>query len=100
MAEATWFVAIGALERVFTAYPACATAEILSARHVPLRRAFVHEVILERAMIILGIVLLILGFVFSIHILWILGIIALVIGAILAIAGLAGREVAGRRHWY
>ena len=51
-------------------------------------------------MIILGIVLLILGFVFSIHILWILGIIALVIGAILAIAGLAGREVAGRRHWY
>jgi uncharacterized membrane protein HdeD (DUF308 family) len=51
-------------------------------------------------MIILGIILLVLGFVFSIHILWILGIIALVIGAIIAIAGFAGREVGGRRHWY
>ncbi len=52
------------------------------------------------AMIVLGIILLVLGFVFSIHILWILGIIALAIGVILAIAGFAGGEVAGRRHWY
>lgn len=51
-------------------------------------------------MIILGIILLILGFVFAIHILWILGIIALVVGVILAISGFAGREVAGRRHWF
>lgn len=51
-------------------------------------------------MIILGIILLVIGFVASIHILWILGIIALVIGAILAIAGLAGREIGGRRHWF
>lgn len=51
-------------------------------------------------MIILGIILLVLGFVLAIHILWILGIIALVIGVILAIAGFAGREVAGRRHWF
>ena len=54
----------------------------------------------EKVMIILGIILLVLGFVFAIHILWILGIIALVIGAILAIAGFAGREVGGRRHWF
>jgi uncharacterized membrane protein HdeD (DUF308 family) len=54
----------------------------------------------EHAVIILGIILLVLGFVFAIHILWILGIIALVIGVVLAIAGFAGREVAGRRHWY
>jgi hypothetical protein len=51
-------------------------------------------------MIVLGIILLVLGFIFSIHILWILGIILLVIGAILAVVGLAGREVGGRRHWY
>lgn len=51
-------------------------------------------------MIILGIILLVIGFVAGIHILWILGIIALVIGAVLAIAGLAGREIGGRRHWY
>jgi hypothetical protein len=51
-------------------------------------------------MIILGIILLVLGFVFSIHLLWIIGIIVLVIGAVLAIAGLAGREIGGRRHYY
>ena len=36
-------------------------------------------------MIILGIVLLIIGFVAAVHIIWILGIIAVVIGAVLAI---------------
>ena len=51
-------------------------------------------------MIILGIILLVIGFVAGIHILWILGIIALVTGAILAIAGFAGREIGGRRHWF
>jgi hypothetical protein len=50
--------------------------------------------------ILLGVVLLIIGFVTSIQIIWILGIIAVVIGAVLAIAGLAGRAVAGRSHWY
>jgi uncharacterized membrane protein HdeD (DUF308 family) len=54
----------------------------------------------DHVMIILGIILLVLGFVFSIHLLWILGIILLVIGAVLAIAGFAGREIGGRRHWY
>jgi uncharacterized membrane protein HdeD (DUF308 family) len=51
-------------------------------------------------MIVLGVVLLIIGFVAHIAILWTLGIIVLVIGAILAIAGAAGRAVGGRRHWY
>jgi len=51
-------------------------------------------------MIVLGIILLVIGFIAHISILWILGIILLVIGAILAILGFAGREVGGRRHWY
>lgn len=51
-------------------------------------------------MIILGIILLILGFVFHISILWILGIIALVIGLILFLLGSMGRAVGGRRHYY
>lgn len=51
-------------------------------------------------MIILGIILLIVGFIAAVHILWILGIIVLVIGAVLAIAGFAGREIGGRKHWY
>jgi hypothetical protein len=51
-------------------------------------------------MIILGIILLITGFIAHIPILWSLGIIVLIIGAILALLGVAGREIGGRRHWY
>ncbi|HEX8094254.1 DUF6131 family protein [Jatrophihabitans sp.] len=51
-------------------------------------------------MIILGIILLIIGFITGITILWTLGIILLVIGLILAVVGSAGRGVGGRRHWY
>ena len=51
-------------------------------------------------MIILGIILLILGFVFAIHILWIIGIILLVVGLILALLGATGRALGGRKHWY
>jgi hypothetical protein len=51
-------------------------------------------------MIALGVILLILGFVFGIHLLWSLGVILLVIGAVLWILGSVGRPVAGRRHWY
>jgi hypothetical protein len=50
--------------------------------------------------IVLGIILLVIGFIAKIAILWTIGIILVVIGAILAILGLAGREVGGRRHWF
>jgi len=50
--------------------------------------------------IILGIILLILGFVLSVPILWTLGIILVVIGVILFVLGAAGREIGGRKHWY
>ena len=51
-------------------------------------------------MIILGIILLVVGFVAHISILWTIGIILLVIGVILAIVGATGRAVGGRKHWY
>lgn len=51
-------------------------------------------------MIILGIILLVVGFIAKISILWTIGIILLVIGAILAIVGGTGRLVGGRKHWY
>jgi uncharacterized membrane protein HdeD (DUF308 family) len=51
-------------------------------------------------MIILGIVLLIAGFLLKISILWTLGIVALVVGAILAILGTTGRAIGGRRHYF
>jgi len=51
-------------------------------------------------MIVLGIILLVIGFIAKIAIVWTIGIVVLVIGLILAVLGLAGREVAGRRHWF
>jgi hypothetical protein len=50
--------------------------------------------------IILGIILLILGFVLGVPILWTIGIILVVIGVILMILGAGGRAIGGRRHWY
>jgi hypothetical protein len=51
-------------------------------------------------MIILGVVLLIVGFLTGIPIIWTLGIIALVVGVILAIIGASGRAVGGRAHYW
>jgi hypothetical protein len=50
--------------------------------------------------IILGVVLLLIGFLAHIPILWTLGIIAVVVGAILFLLGAAGREIGGRRHYW
>ncbi len=52
------------------------------------------------AMIILGIILLVVGFVAHISILWTIGIILLIVGVILAILGATGRVVGGRKVWY
>lgn len=52
------------------------------------------------SVIVLGIVLLILGYLLSIPILATLGVILIVIGAVLWILGSVGRPVGGRRYWY
>jgi hypothetical protein len=51
-------------------------------------------------MIILGVILLVLGFLLGIPILWTIGIIVLVIGLVLLLLGSMGRAVGGRRHYY
>lgn len=51
-------------------------------------------------MILLGVILLIIGFVAKIAILWTIGVILLVIGVILAVLGMMGRAVGGRAHYY
>ncbi|HEY5016872.1 MAG TPA: DUF6131 family protein [Streptosporangiaceae bacterium] len=51
-------------------------------------------------MIILGIILLVIGFVAKIAILWTIGIILVVIGAILFLLGSLGHAVGGRRHYF
>jgi hypothetical protein len=51
-------------------------------------------------MIVLGVILLIIGFIASIAIFWTLGIILVVIGLFLELLGMAGHAVGGRRHYY
>jgi uncharacterized protein DUF6131 len=51
-------------------------------------------------MIILGLVLLLLGFLLKISVLWTIGIIVLVVGLVLLLLGSAGRAVGGRRHYF
>ena len=51
-------------------------------------------------MIVLGILLLILGYILKVPVLGTIGVILLVIGAVLWVAGSVGRPVGGRRYWY
>ena len=50
-------------------------------------------------MIVLGIILLVLGWLVGISILFTLGVILIVVGVIFELLGTAGRPVGGRRHW-
>ena len=51
-------------------------------------------------MIIVGIILLLIGFLTGIAIIWTVGIIVLVIGLVLALLGVLGHAVGGRRHYW
>ncbi len=51
-------------------------------------------------MILLGVVLLIIGFIAKVAILWTIGIVVLVVGLILVLLGANGRAVGGRRHYF
>jgi hypothetical protein len=50
--------------------------------------------------IILGVILLVLGFVLHISILWYIGILLIVVGIVFWILGATGRAVAGRKYWF
>ena len=51
-------------------------------------------------MIVLGIILLIIGFVAKIAILWTIGIVVLVLGLIAILLGSIGHSIGGRRHYW
>jgi hypothetical protein len=51
-------------------------------------------------MIVLGLILLLIGFLTDISILWTIGIVLVVVGLILALLGATGRAVGGRKYWY
>ena len=51
-------------------------------------------------MIVLGLILMVIGFVFAVPALWTIGIVVLLIGVVLWVLGSMGREIGGRRHYY
>ncbi len=51
-------------------------------------------------MIILGAVLMLIGFFAAISILWVIGLILVIVGVVLWIMGSMGRAVGGRRHYF
>ncbi len=53
-----------------------------------------------KAMILLGLILLVLGLVLGIGILYTIGIVLVIIGAVLWVLGSMDRSVGGRRHYW
>ena len=51
-------------------------------------------------MIILGLILLVIGFVTGISIVWTIGMIVLIVGLALWLLGAMGHAVGGRRHYF
>ncbi|MER7765065.1 DUF6131 family protein [Streptomyces sp. NPDC097619] len=51
-------------------------------------------------MILLGVILLIVGFLTGISILWTIGIVLVVLGIVLWVLGSVGHAVGGRRHYW
>ena len=82
---------------------ACARFRVPGARVTRLGVAAAPAAVNSRGvgyMIILGIILLVLGYVLGVSILETIGIILLVIGAVLWILGAVGRPVGGRKVWF
>lgn len=51
-------------------------------------------------MLVVGLILLLIGFLTGISILWTIGIILLVVGAVLWVMGSVGHGVGGRAHYW
>jgi len=50
--------------------------------------------------IILGVILLIIGFIAGWSVLWTIGLVLVAIGLVLWVMGAVGHEVGGRKHYY
>lgn len=51
-------------------------------------------------MIVIGLLLLLIGFVSGIQLIWTIGVIVLLVGAVLWLLGSLGHGVGGRRHYF
>ncbi|MBB4951139.1 cell division protein FtsW (lipid II flippase) [Kitasatospora gansuensis] len=55
---------------------------------------------MEVVVIVLGVILLVIGFLAGISILWTIGIALVVIGLVLWVLGAVGHQVGGRKHYW
>ena len=51
-------------------------------------------------MIVIGLILMLIGFIAKIPVLWGIGIFVALVGLVLLLLGSAGREIGGRRHYF
>ncbi|HEY3748603.1 MAG TPA: hypothetical protein VGL80_05360 [Pseudonocardiaceae bacterium] len=51
-------------------------------------------------MIILGVILIVIGFLVGIPVLYTIGIILALVGVVFAVLGGTGRAIGGRAHWF
>ncbi len=51
-------------------------------------------------MIIIGLLLLLIGYLAGVQLIWTIGVIALIVGLVLWILGSLGHSVGGRRHYF
>jgi hypothetical protein len=51
-------------------------------------------------MIVLGVILLVVGFIIGIPVLYTIGIVLALAGVVMAVLGGTGRRIGGRAHWY
>jgi uncharacterized membrane protein HdeD (DUF308 family) len=50
--------------------------------------------------IVVGVVLLLIGFIAKAPIVWSIGVVVLLVGLVLLLLGATGREFGGRKHYY
>ncbi|MDT9691441.1 DUF6131 family protein [Streptomyces sp. P9(2023)] len=51
-------------------------------------------------MILVGLILMVIGFATGVSVLWTIGVVLVVVGAVLWILGAVGHAVGGRRHYW
>jgi hypothetical protein len=71
----------------------------MTGAHEPLRR-WPATATKENSVIVLGVILLLIGWLTHISILYTIGSILVVVGLVLLLLGALGRGIGGRRHWF
>ncbi len=87
-------------KRLGPAIPAHSEVSCLSRGRAPYVLRDSTEQKVGICVIVLGLILLIIGFIAKVAILWTIGIVLVLVGLVLMVLESMGRAVGGRRHYY